>query len=59
MLNDRLEHWLTLNLPSDFGGYFKLSDLVIKVHDGYLFFGATPLFIAPVPQDTQGEEAFD
>lgn len=59
MLNDKLERWLTLDLPSDFGGYFKLSDLVIQVHDGYLFFGATPVFIPPVSQDTQGEAAFD
>jgi len=29
MLNSRLEYWLTLPIPSDFFGVFKLSELTV------------------------------
>lgn len=52
MLNDRLAGWLTLSLPTDFGGYFRLEKLSVQVHNDYLTFGAAPVFIPPVAQNS-------
>jgi hypothetical protein len=53
MLNSRLEYWLTLIIPSDFFGVFKLSDLTVQYHDGMMLLGTTPFFIAQIPDYVQ------
>merc|ERR1712216_101135 len=35
----------SLNIPSELFGLFKLSDLIIKYHNGYLEGGLTPTFL--------------
>lgn len=36
-----------LQVPDQFGGVFKLSQLTLKYHDDFVFVGLTPTFIAP------------
>ena len=38
-------------IPSDLCGVFYISDLFLQYNDGYMYFGATPIFIAPSPID--------
>ena len=53
MLNNRLSYWLTLPIPSDFFQVFKLTNLTVQYHDGYLLLGTTPIFMAPIPDQLQ------
>jgi hypothetical protein len=37
----------TFTVPSNVGGIFILSNLVISYYDNYIYFGMTPTFITP------------
>lgn len=46
-LNAFLDKNARLQVPDQFGGVFKLSELDLKYHDDFIFVGLTPTFIAP------------
>ena len=46
-LNAFLDKNARLQVPDQFGGVFKLSELTLQYHDDYVFVGLTPTFIAP------------
>lgn len=44
---------MTVQIPTDLFGLFKLSDLVLKYHDDYLEAGLTPTFV-PIKESIPG-----
>jgi len=42
---------MTLEVPSNIGGLFELTNLNLAYYDSYLYLGATPTFLAPTPAD--------
>lgn len=55
MLNSRLAYWLTLPIPSDFFQVFRLTNLTVQYHDGFLWLGTTPIFMASIPEAFQDQ----
>ncbi len=57
-LNKYLQN-VTVQIPTELFGIFKLSDLVLKYHDNYLEAGLTPTFV-PITKNIPGVyEAFE